>query len=307
MRKDGTEFPLEISLSPYSTNEGKFVIAFILDITLKKQSEERLKNYSMELERQVRNRTLVLEEAIDELEKTKLELRKALEKEKELNEMKSRFVSMASHEFRTPLTTMMSSLSLTSKYSAQNDLTNQEKHIQKIKNSIHNMTDILNDFLSVSKLEEGKIVNMPLELNLKTLISEIVGEIEALTTKDHTLVYTHQGPEMVELDAKLLQGVLFNLLSNAIKFSPEGGNIDLNSTVSNDEISISVIDSGIGISKEDQQHLFERFFRGQNATHIQGTGLGLNIISSYLKLMEGTIQIDSEENKGTLFTVIFKK
>ena len=307
LRKDGTEFPLEISLSPYSTNEGKFVIAFILDITLKKQSEERLKNYSMELERQVRNRTLVLEEAIDELEKTKLELRKALEKEKELNEMKSRFVSMASHEFRTPLTTMMSSLSLTSKYSAQNDLTNQEKHIQKIKNSIHNMTDILNDFLSVSKLEEGKIVNMPLELNLKTLISEIVGEIEALTTKDHTLVYTHQGPEMVELDAKLLQGVLFNLLSNAIKFSPEGGNIDLNSTVSNDEISISVKDSGIGISKEDQQHLFERFFRGQNATHIQGTGLGLNIISSYLKLMEGTIQIDSEENKGTLFTVIFKK
>jgi signal transduction histidine kinase len=221
--------------------------------------------------------------------------------------MKSRFVSMASHEFRTPLTTMMSSLSLTSKYGEQNDLSNQEKHIQKIKNSIHNMTDILNDFLSVSKLEEGKIVNMPLELNLKTLITEIVGEIEALTTKDHLLKYTHQGTETVELDPKLLQGVLFNLLSNAIKFSPEGGAVDLVSQVNEDEIRISVKDSGIGISKEDQEHLFERFFRGQNATHIQGTGLGLNIIASYLKLMNGTIRIDSEENKGTLITLIFKR
>lgn len=307
LRKDGSEFPLEISLSPYATDEGRFVIAFILDITLKKQAEENLKNYSLELERQVRNRTLVLEEAIDELEKTKTELRKALEKEKELNEMKSRFVSMASHEFRTPLTTMMSSLSLTSKYAEHNDLSNQEKHIQKIKSSINNMTDILNDFLSVSKLEEGKIANMPVEFNLKTLAEEIVEEMQSLITKDHSLIYTHHGTELVTLDVKLLQGALFNLLSNAIKFSPLGGLVELTTEVNENEIRIRVKDSGIGISKEDQKHLFERFFRGQNATHIQGTGLGLNIILSYLNLMGGIIEVDSEENKGTLISIVFKK
>lgn len=305
LRKDGSEFPLEISLSPYNTTEGKFVIAFILDVTLKKQSEEKLKNYSLELERQVRNRTLVLEEAIDELEKTKMELRKALEKEKELNEMKSRFVSMASHEFRTPLTTMMSSLSLTSKYGMQNDLTNQEKHIQKIKHSINNMTDILNDFLSVSKLEEGKIVNQPIEMNLKKFTSEVLTEMEGMLSKEQVFVHQYSGGETVELDPKLLQGILFNLLSNAIKFSPNGGEIVVRSEVTDEAIRISIKDSGVGISKTDQKHLFERFFRGQNVTHIQGTGLGLNIISSYLNLMGGTIQIESEENKGTLITIVF--
>ncbi len=155
LKKNGLEFPVEISLSPYTTDEGKFTIAFIVDITLRKQAEEKLKNYSVELEKQVKNRTLILEEAIQELERTKKDLNIALEKEKELSELKSRFVSMASHEFRTPLTTMMSSLSLVSKYNEQGELEKHGKHVVKIKNSINNLTDILNDFLSVSKLEEG--------------------------------------------------------------------------------------------------------------------------------------------------------
>lgn len=303
LKKDGTEFPVEISLSPFSTGEGKFVIAFIVDVTIRKQAEEKLKNYSTDLEKQVSNRTLILEEAIQELEKTKKDLYNALNKEKELNELKSRFVSMASHEFRTPLTTMMSSLSLVTKYGEQNDKENQVKHVSKIKTSINNLTDILNDFLSVSKLEEGKVENMPEELNLKAFIADIISEMQSMANIEQQIIQEYSGKELVSLDKKLLKNVLFNLISNAIKFSPEKGLIEVNVQVLKSSVKISVKDNGIGISKEDQKHLFERFFRGHNATHIQGTGLGLNIVAKYAEHMNGSIDFESKENKGTTFTI----
>ncbi len=304
LKKDGTEFPVEISLSPYSTMEGKFVIAFIVDITLRKLAEEKLKNYSTELEKQVKNRTLILEEAIVELEKTKKDLKIALEKEKELNELKSRFVSMASHEFRTPLTTMMSSLSLITKYGEQNDKQNQAKHVNKIKTSIHNLTDILNDVLSISKLEAGKIENMPGKVNLKTFIGDILKEMKSMTLDGQKLIQQHSGNEIVYIDKNLLLNVLFNLISNAIKFSPEDESIEITAQVLNSSIKISVKDNGFGISKEDQKHLFERFFRGQNVTHIQGTGLGLTIVTKYAELMNSTLDFESKENEGSTFSII---
>lgn len=303
LKKDGTEFPVEISLSPYSSPNGNFVIAFIVDITIRKQSEEKLKNYSVELEKQVRNRTLILEEAIEELEKTKKELSQALDKEKELNELKSRFVSMASHEFRTPLTTMMSSLSLITKYGEHNDKINQSNHVNKIKSSINNLTDILNDFLSVSKLEEGKIQYNPAAMNLEEFIAEIVAEMKGMAHDGQEIIYEHTGGTEVILDKKILKHVLFNLISNAIKFSPEAEQVDVRSQLTDDEILISVADHGIGIPKADQKHLFERFFRGNNATHIQGTGLGLHIVGKYVELMNGHMELESEENAGTTFTI----
>lgn len=304
LKKDGTEFPIEISLSPYSDAHGNSVIAFIVDITVRKMAEEKMKNYSAELERQVKNRTLILEEAIQELEKTKINLHNSLEKEKELNELKSRFVSMASHEFRTPLTTMMSSLSLVTKYGEQNDKDNQLKHVGKIKTSINNLTDILNDFLSVSKLEEGKIENLPEEINLKKFITDIISEMQSMATNGQKIVQNYAGSEIVSVDKKLLKNVLFNLISNALKFSPENGIVEITTQILNSQIKISVKDNGIGIPKEDQKHLFERFFRGHNATHIQGTGLGLNIVSKYAELMNGSLDFESIENKGTTFTII---
>lgn len=304
LKKDGKEFPIEISLSPYNTDNGRFVIAFIVDITLRKQAEEKLKNYSAELENQVKNRTLILEEAIEELEKTKKELHNALDKEKELNGLKSRFVSMASHEFRTPLTTMMSSLSLVTKYGDQNDKENQVKHVSKIKRAINNLTDILNDFLSVSKLEEGRIENMPEEFNSKIFITDIIADMQTMASSGQSILLKHTGNDMVCLDKKLLKNILFNLISNAIKFSPQGGVIEIATDVTDSTVKISVKDEGIGIPKEDQKHLFERFFRGHNATHIQGTGLGLNIVTRYAELMNGSISFESKENKGTTFTII---
>ncbi|TSJ44963.1 PAS domain S-box protein [Fluviicola chungangensis] len=307
LKKDGSEFPVEISLSPYKTVEGTFVIAFIVDITLRKEAERNLRNYSEDLERQVKNRTLVLEEAIKELERTQKELDASLAKEKELNEMKSRFVSMASHEFRTPLTTMMSSLSLVSRYNERNDPENHAKHIRKIEKSIVNLTDILNDFLSVSKLEEGKVHNMPEEINLRQFLRDIDSEMQGMLGEKQHIDQYYSGEEEVLLDAKLLRNILFNLISNAIKFSPEESAIELHALVSEQAIAIWVKDHGIGISEEDQQHLFERFFRGGNATHIQGTGLGLNIVARYAELMDGNVTIESTQNKGTTVKLVIPR
>lgn len=303
-KKNGSEFPVEVSLSPYANEQERYIIGFIIDITLRKQAEQKLKSYSAELEKQVKNRTLILEEAIDELEKTKEDLHQALAKERELGELKSRFVSMASHEFRTPLTTILSSLSLVTKYSDANDKENQLKHVNKIKASINNLTDILNDFLSVSKFEEGKIENRPEELNLYQFLEDIVNEMQQMAHNGQTLQLNYTGNHTANIDSKLLKHVLFNLISNAIKFSPQNGVVEVNVDVPPGErIVISVKDNGIGISEEDQKHLFERFFRGQNATHIQGTGLGLNIVANYIDLMGGNINFESKETQGTKFII----
>lgn len=302
-KKDGSEFPVEVSLSPYETDEGKFVVCFIVDITLRQEAENKLKNYSSDLEKQVGNRTLVLREAITELEKTKNELNEALEKEKELNELKTRFVSMASHEFRTPLATIMSSLSLVKAYGEKNDPEKQNKHINKIKKSITILTDILNDFLSISKLEEGKVESEFISFDLVDFIKELIHELKALCKKNQIIDFQYQGKSNVILDKKMIKHILSNLVSNAIKFSNEGSEIKIRLENINSHIDLEIEDQGIGISKSDQKYLFQRFFRARNASNIQGTGLGLNIVASYIDLMGGEISFDSEENKGTTFKI----
>ncbi len=305
-KKDSSTFPVEVSLSPYSTPNGKFIIAFIIDISVRKIAEDKAKNYSNELENQVKKRTMILEEAINELEKTKIELHNALEKERVLNEMKSRFVSMASHEFRTPLATILSSLSLVKKYGELKEDEKQATHINKIKLSINNLTDILNDVLSVSKLDEGKISYSPEEFELEEFIKETVADLQGLTKNGQKIIYQHKGKSLVWLDKKVLRHVLFNLVSNAIKFSEENKKISVSTSLQNKNLELLVSDEGMGIPKADQEHLFERFFRGRNVTNIQGTGLGLNIVGKYTELMNGTIDFKSVENKGTTFILKFK-
>jgi PAS domain S-box-containing protein len=305
-RKDGSEFPLEISLSPYTSKNAKYVVAFVIDNTMRKHAEEKMKHYSIELERQVEDRTLILHEAIAELENTKAELNEALKKERELNDMKSRFVSMASHEFRTPLATMLSSLSLIQKYGEVKEFDKQTKHIARIKTSIYDLTEILNDFLSLSKLEEGKISIVAERFRLEEFMNEIINEMHSLAKPGQEIVYSHHGTETIHTDKKLLKNILFNLISNAFKFSHENGTVELSSSIDGVNAVITIKDHGIGIPSADKKHLFERFFRGNNATSIKGTGLGLNIVLKYLELMKGTIDFESSENKGTTFTIKFK-
>ena len=311
LKKDGTEFSVEISLSPFSNVDGKFVIAFIIDITIRKKAEEAVKRQQVELEKlnkdldkKVKERTMILEEAVGELNQTKEELNEALKKEKELNDLKSRFVSMASHEFRTPLATILSSLSLATKYGEQGEKEKQSKHLGRIKTSVNNLTDMISDVLSISKLEEGKMAVTPEKFNVKDFTNEIIKELQLVAKREQKINYSHSGKGEIIFDKKILRHLLFNLVSNAIKFSPEGKQIDVEIKVNN-SISISVKDSGIGISEDDQAHLFERFFRAQNATNIQGTGLGLNIVAKYVEILDGTIKCKSILEKGTTFTINF--
>ncbi len=319
LKKDQTEFPVEISLSPFQTEGKEYVMAFIIDITKRKTIEQEVINHQKKLESltlelkasnerleaKVQDRTKILREALTEIEKSRSELSDALEKEKELNELKSRFLSMASHEFRTPLTTILSSASLIAEYPGADQQDKRTKHVDRIKSAVNNLNNILGDFLSLSKIEEGKVNADFKKFNLPALVDEMEKEIRGISKPGQEIILHHEGEEEVYLDPKLIRNILINLVSNAIKFSDENKKICLNTSVDKTFIRIIVKDEGMGISKDDREHLFQRFFRGENASNIQGTGLGLNIVSKYVELMNGFIEVDSELEKGTTFTISF--
>lgn len=242
---------------------------------------------------------------ISKLKKAEEGLREALKIEKNLGELKSRFVSMASHEFRTPLSTVLSSAYLIEKYTSGEDQPKREKHLQRIVSSVNMLTDILNDFLSLGKMEEGKLQAKFSTFNIKEMIYATIEEIKNNLKENQQINYQHKGNPNVFLDRSLLKHIVMNLISNASKFSSDTCTIDIKTTNKNDKIILSVKDNGIGISKEDQQHLMERFFRGTNAGNIQGTGLGLHIISKYAEMMNGNIQCKSQLEKGTEFIITF--
>jgi PAS domain S-box-containing protein len=313
LRKDGSEFSVEISLSNFKTSAGDFIMSFIIDITERKiqdveikKAHEEIRNLNIELENRVEERTEELAQAINKLAVSKQELMRALEKEKELNELKSRFVTTASHEFRTPLATILSSVSLISKYNLTEEADKRFKHINRIKSSVNNLTEILNDFLSLSRFEEGGIRNNPQEINIVKFSNDISDEMKAMLKEGQTIIYQHNGSDpVIKMDKQLLKNVFINLLSNAIKYSLEGKEILF--TTDNEisgNIRITIKDNGIGIPESDQPLLFERFFRAQNAGNIQGTGLGLNIVKKYVELLEGEISFVSKLNIGTTFVVI---
>lgn len=275
VRKKKTKFPVSLTLTAMRTPQGDIdgYLGIAIDISERKKAEN--------------------------------DLRLALEKEKELSELKSRFVSMASHEFRTPLSTVLSSAYLISKYTTEEDHPKREKHVQRIVSSVNMLTDILNDFLSVGKIEEGKIQVRYTVFNIRQHIQTIISELSGLLKKGQRIVFEPEGNDVAELDPGLLKHIVINLLSNAIKFSPENADITVFVQVTDGGLTLNVTDKGMGISEEDQQHLFERFFRGANVTNIQGTGLGLHIVSKYAELMNGSVTCTSKLGEGTTFTVHF--
>ena len=317
--KEGNEIPLEISLSSYSSNNEFFSIAFISDISTRIEVQNKLREQRMalstmnkkmealneELEKKVEKRTSRLRETMEKLEASKDELSKALNKEKDLNDLKSAFVSMASHEFRTPLSTILSSASLLAKYKLTEEQDKRDKHVLRIKSSVINLNNILNEFLSLGKIEDGKITKHDSVLNIKELISQQINEIAEIFKPGQQVNYTHFGNQDVVLDQVLFKNILINLLSNAAKFSAEDKPIFVATEVKGNILKFSIKDEGMGISKKDQEHLFEIFYRATNAVNIPGTGLGLHIVAKYVEIMNGKLEIKSELDEGTEINIIF--
>ena len=322
-RKDGTTFPVEVSLSTYVQNEERYVIAFVIDITRRKEIEqsigfqqlqlekvtEEMRLLNTDLEIKVEQRTTILKEALQRLEESQNELHQALDKERQLNEIKGRFVSMASHEFRTPLSTVLSSASLIEKYTGSDDQEKRARHIDKIKNSVKHLNNLLEDFLSLGKLDEGKIGIHLHEFDLEELFHDTVEEMKPQLKPGQKFIFETKIPNLITSDKNLIRNILFNLFSNAIKFSESSTSIHISSILRDNLACISIRDEGIGISEEDKTHLFSSFFRGRNVVNIQGTGLGLHIVKKYIDLLGGSITLDSNLGKGTkiVFTIPIKE
>lgn len=318
VKKDGSQFPVEISLTYFEAEGKRQIVSFVNDITERKRVELDLLKLTEELESKVIERTKELSDALLELshtneglqqemeqrKKVEAQIRSMLEREKELSELKSRFVSMASHEFRTPLGGILTSATLIAKYPETDDQPKREKHVMIIKKSVKNLTNILNDFLSIDKLDQGKVASTPVMFDFTALAKELVSE--TLETTDKNLrIETHFTSDEINLyqDKEMIRNVLINLLSNAIKYSPEKSLVTLTASIKEKALEIQIKDQGMGIPVQDQKHLFERFFRAKNVTNLQGTGLGLNIVKRYLDLMGGSINFESSENKGTTFFI----
>ena len=243
---------------------------------LLKESQLKLENYAAVLESKVKERTMKLEESQEKLVA-------ALSKEKELGELKSRFVTMASHEFRTPLSMILSSAELIGMYLEAKRYDKFERNITRIKSSVRNLTNILNDFLSLEKLEAGKIQIERKPIEIVEFLAELQEDIQPILQKNQQFIIDNQLKATIETDASLLKNILLNLISNAIKYSPNGEPVTLTIAEKQQQIHFSVIDRGIGIPESEQTHLFTRFFRASNVENIQGTGLNCTTIFALIE------------------------
>lgn len=283
--KDKKPVILLLSASPRRDEEKAINGAILVaqDIT-------ELIDYRKNLERMVQDRTR--------------ELNEALQKEKELVDMKSRFVSIASHEFRTPLSTITLATGYLKKF--KHKLTPEEidDKLTNIERQVSHMTHLLDDVLMIGKVEAGKIPVRLVLIDVAEFFESLCREVEQSTAKTHTIRLTHrlQTPVMLS-DEKLLRNIFINTLTNAIKFSPYARHVDLTLTGDAQRVSLQVRDYGIGIPVEDMERLFEPFHRGSNANTIQGTGLGLSIMKKGVDLLRGFIDVKSEVGAGTELTI----
>ncbi|HEY9813927.1 MAG TPA: PAS domain-containing sensor histidine kinase, partial [Candidatus Sericytochromatia bacterium] len=275
IRKDGTVFPVAIDATNVKDNTGKtlYTIFNFQDITARKKAETEIIN--------------------------------ALAREKELNELKSRFISLTSHEFRTPLATILSSAELLEYYSHKLSESEKKTLFRQIETATTRMTGLLDDILTINKSESGKLQLNPTPLDLQKFCSEVVKEIKLSGGNNHQIVFTNTGGcTNAVMDEKILRHILNNLLGNAIKYSASGGFIEVSISCQNCQAIFQVKDYGIGIPKESQEKLFESFHRASNVGNIQGTGLGLSIVKRMVDLSGGEITFNSEVGVGTTFTVI---
>lgn len=323
VKKNGEEFPVEAGLNPFEFEGEQYVMSLVTDITLRKEAETEIAQLNSDLESKVKQRTRELETSIKKLQTLNSQLEKevtkrkiaeakakdALQKERELNDLKTKFLSLVSHEFKTPLSGILTSTTLIGKYQNTDQQDKRNKHLTTIKNKVHYLTGILNDFLSVERLESGKVTYKFEDFSLVNLINEVIYSANITLKEGQDLHYPKQIDDFIlRQDKSVLELILSNLLNNAIKYSPEHTDIDFSvDNTDQDLIKFKIQDQGIGIPNKDKKHIFQRYFRAENALLNQGTGIGLNIVKVHLENLNGSIRFESKEHKGTTFFVEIPK
>ncbi len=311
VHKNGTYIPVEAGLNPFDWEGRSFVMALVIDITERQKQEKKILELNTQLEERIQERTKELHSTVKELqseiEKRKVaekKIKSALKKEKELNELKTKFLSMVSHEFKTPLSGILTSTILLGKYKLAEQQDKRDKHLRTITDKVHYLNNILNDFLSIERLDSGKEMYKPTTFKLSKVINEVVYNANMLLKEGQRIEFPPEVDEYtLTQDEKIMELCLSNLIHNAIKYSPENTTINLDVASSDKILTIKVTDQGMGIPEDAQPHIFSRYFRAENATNDQGTGIGLNIVKGHLKNLKGTISFVSEEHKGSTFTI----
>ena len=282
-RKDGTTYPVESHLQLSKLGEREVFVAIILDIT------ER-KNYTTKLENKVTERTKQLKEA--------------LRKEIEINELKTRFLSLLSHEFKTPLSAILTSSLLLGKYELTEQQANRNKHIRTISDKVHLLNNVLNSFLSIEKFETGNLSYQFSEFKISEIVNDVIFDAKLLLKEGQQIKYRENIADLsLYQDEQVIELILTHLIHNAIKYSPENSVIHIDIEQNDELTTIKIIDNGIGIPVKDQKNIFERYFRSENVINTEGTGIGLNIVKNHLENLDGAISFESEEHLGTTFTV----
>lgn len=278
MKKDGTLIDVEVIANSIYLDQKEVRLVLAHDVTERKQVEQaRLESERLSID---------------------------LEKEKELRELKNRFISMASHEYRNPLAAIMLSTDLLNKYwyTMTDDKRNQ--HLSKIRNRIEYMTSLIDDVLTIGRMETDRIDFSPTDLELDELCEDIVREYTSISKDTHVIEYSKNGDCFcIQADENLMRQIVTNLLSNAVKYSPNGGTVRVDLACDENHVILTVADQGIGIPQDDQQRLFETFHRAGNVSQISGSGLGLAIVKQAVETHGGTIQCESEVDVGSTFTI----
>lgn len=316
-RKNGSAFPVEVGLNPFEIYGKTFVMAMVIDISVRKHHELEIQQLNQELEIKVKERTKELRASIKELQFLNTELdeevkkrieaeekiQQALKREIELNELKTKFLSLVSHEFKTPLSGILTSTILLSKYKLTEQQDKRDKHIKTITDKVHYLNNILNDFLSIEKLEKGKVTYKNNTFEVSKVVNEVVYGANMLLKRGQKINYPKNIDHLsLHQDEKIIELALSNLVYNAIKYSSEGSTIDINLKQDKKFTTFKVSDNGIGIPEKDQKNIFNRYFRAENVLLTQGTGIGLNIVKQHLENLGGSITFVSKENSGSTFT-----
>jgi PAS domain S-box-containing protein len=256
-----------------------------------------------ETERNLRRANDILAHTINIRKKAEEDLRRALEKEKELTELKSRLVSMTSHEFRTPLTTIQTNAEILS-IRLKNEDEKIQKHLDRITTEVSKLTRLMEDILLMGRYESGKIIFQPAETDVLALVEELV-QIRSQHDKEKRSISLHieGAPRHIQADSNLLTHAIGNIISNALKYSYGKPAPEVSISFKNTELEIKICDFGIGIPATEQSKLFDTFYRASNVTNIQGTGMGLVIVKQFIELHQGSVNLESKEGEGTCVTI----